>query len=109
MEDRLMRLSKKPRVQIMIVLHEFNDVVMRLCIDHWICGKRIRTGKGLDDGIIDVGILGDCKGLVGGEETLEEGEKGWHIGVLESGLIDIVQHGTSIFYEARMGLFFNAH
>jgi hypothetical protein len=77
-----MRLSKKPWVQIMIVLHEFNDVVMRLCIDHWICGKRIRTGKGLDDGIIDVGILGDCKGLVGGEETLEEGEKGWHIGKL---------------------------
>lgn len=80
-EDGLVRLMKKPWVQIMIVsqkVHDGNDVVMRLRIDHEICGKRIRTGKDLVDGIIDVGILGDCKGLVGGEDALEEGENGWH-------------------------------
>ena len=77
-EDGLVRLTKKPRIEMMIVAHEFDDMVVRLRIDHSICGKRIRTGKDLVDGIIDVGILGDRKGLVRGEEALEEGENERH-------------------------------
>lgn len=83
MEDGLVRLSKKPRIEMMILAHEvkdIDDVVMGLCIDHSICDKRIRAGKGFVDAIIDVGILGDRKTLIGGEDAFEEGEKGWHIG-----------------------------
>ena len=108
MEDGLLRLSKKPRSKVLIVshkVHDANDVVMRLCVDG-ICGERIRTGKGLVNGIIDVGILGNRNRLVGREEVLEEGQNGRHVGVLINILcID----GLQFFYEARMGLFFNAH
>ena len=80
-KDGLVRLTKKPRIEMVIVaqkVHDGNDVVMRLRIDHEICGERIGACKDLVDGIIDVGILGDRKGLVGGEEALEEGENGRH-------------------------------
>ena len=80
MEDGLLRLTKKPRIEMVIVLHKVhdaNDVVMRLRIDE-ICGERIRTRKGLVDRIIDVGVLGSRNRFVGREEVLEEGQNGWH-------------------------------
>jgi hypothetical protein len=78
-EDGLLRLSKKPRSKVLIVSHKVHDAnnVVVLCVDG-ICGERIRTGKGLVDGIIDVGILGNRNRIVGREEVLEEGQNGWH-------------------------------
>jgi hypothetical protein len=60
-------------------VHDANNVVVLLCVDG-ICGERIGAGKGLVDGIIDVGILGRRNQLVGREEVLEEGENGRHDG-----------------------------
>ena len=96
-EDGLMRLTKKPWVQILIVVHKVydrNDVMMRLCIDG-ICSERIRTSEGFVDAIIDVGILGNRKRFVGDEELIKEGENGWH----DEGLVYILPWLGSIFYE----------
>jgi len=80
------RLLTHPWVQMMIVSHEIqdgDDVMLGFCADHWIGrgDEWIRITKGVFNACIDVGLLENGK-FLGGEEAIEEGENGCHIGVL---------------------------